>query len=126
MRRTSPDRNRLRAMSSLLPSSPTAGPATARDIGGRYHVHAVPTAILPCCAGGLQSAPRPHRRPMDHRNIAIIAHVDHGKTTLVDGLLRQSNVFRANQQVPDRLMDSVGVESERHRAILAKHTPARA
>lgn len=58
----------------------------------------------------------------DLRNIAIIAHVDHGKTTLVDGMLRQSAVFRANQQVVDRVMDSNDLERERGITILAKNT----
>jgi GTP-binding protein len=58
----------------------------------------------------------------DIRNIAIIAHVDHGKTTLVDGMLRQTNVFRANQQVTERVLDSNDLERERGITILAKNT----
>ena len=58
----------------------------------------------------------------DLRNIAIIAHVDHGKTTLVDGLLRQARVFRDNQQVMERVMDSNDLERERGITILAKNT----
>jgi GTP-binding protein len=56
------------------------------------------------------------------RNIAIIAHVDHGKTTLVDAMLRQSGVFRANQELVDRVMDSNELERERGITILAKNT----
>ncbi|HEY6997911.1 MAG TPA: GTP-binding protein, partial [Candidatus Binatia bacterium] len=56
------------------------------------------------------------------RNIAIIAHVDHGKTTLVDGMLRQSGIFRANEQVADRVMDSMDLERERGITIMAKNT----
>ena len=58
----------------------------------------------------------------DLRNIAIIAHVDHGKTTLVDGMLRQAHVFRDNQQVAERVMDSNDLERERGITILAKNT----
>src|SRR6059036_3010307 len=56
------------------------------------------------------------------RNIAIIAHVDHGKTTLVDGMLRQSGIFRANEAVVERVMDSNDLERERGITILAKNT----
>lgn len=56
------------------------------------------------------------------RNIAIIAHVDHGKTTLLDGLLHQQKVFRDNQDVPERVMDSYDQEKERGITIFAKHT----
>ena len=59
------------------------------------------------------------------RNLAIIAHVDHGKTTLVDQMLRQAGAFRANQQVEERVMDSNPLERERGITILAKNTAVR-
>src|SRR5687767_2090942 len=69
----------------------------------------------------------PHRKSQQianplRRNVAIVAHVDHGKTTLVDALLRQSGAFRANQQVVDRVMDNTDLERERGITILAKNT----
>ena len=61
----------------------------------------------------------------DIRNIAIIAHVDHGKTTLVDAMLHQSGIFRANQQVEERVMDSIDLEREKGITIMAKNTAIR-
>ncbi len=61
-------------------------------------------------------------RKENFRNIAIIAHVDHGKTTLVDGMLQQSGTFRENQEVADRIMDSMDLERERGITIMAKNT----
>lgn len=58
----------------------------------------------------------------DLRNIAIIAHVDHGKTTLVDGMLKQAGIFRSNQQVQERVMDNIDLERERGITIMAKNT----
>ncbi len=58
----------------------------------------------------------------DIRNIAIIAHVDHGKTTLVDAMLWQSGLFRQNESVPERIMDSIDLEREKGITIMAKNT----
>src|SRR6516164_1916776 len=58
----------------------------------------------------------------DVRNIAIIAHVDHGKTTLVDTMLWQSGLFRQNESVPERIMDSIDLEREKGITIMAKNT----
>src|SRR4030067_483630 len=77
-------------------------------------------------SGGCSSAPSgktlARMRPSDIRNVAIIAHVDHGKTTLVDAMLKQSGVFREHQAAPDRVMDSTDLEREKGITILAKNT----
>ena len=59
------------------------------------------------------------------RNLAIVAHVDHGKTTLVDAMLRQTGAFRANEQLVDRVLDSGDLEREKGITILAKNTAVR-
>ena len=68
------------------------------------------------------AADAPTTQRSDIRNVAIIAHVDHGKTTLVDGMLKQSNVFQAHQEVAERVLDSNDLERERGITILAKNT----
>jgi GTP-binding protein len=75
-------------------------------------------------AGNIPTLPKMQDRK-DIRNIAIIAHVDHGKTTLVDAMLRQSGTFRENEQVRDRVMDSMDLERERGITIMAKNTAVR-
>ncbi|MFI5226208.1 MAG: GTP-binding protein, partial [Candidatus Limnocylindrales bacterium] len=76
--------------------------------------------------GSALSADRQAERPLatrhDLRNVAIVAHVDHGKTTLVDALLRQTGAFRANQTLVDRVLDSGDLEREKGITILAKQT----
>ena len=74
------------------------------------------------------AAGRKERQTMQNnklRNVAIIAHVDHGKTTLVDEMLKQGGVYRENQEVVDRVMDSNDLERERGITILAKNTGLR-
>src|ERR1700704_6431991 len=67
-------------------------------------------------------ANRPLAQRNDLRNVAIVAHVDHGKTTLVDAMLWQAGAFRANQDVAERVMDSMDLEREKGITILAKNT----
>jgi len=89
--------------------------------GFRPHVVLGPRQIL-CAAKAARWRRLPHETVMNLRNIAIIAHVDHGKTTLVDELLKQSGSFRDNQKVAERAMDSNDLERERGITILAKCT----
>ena len=75
-----------------------------------------------CAAADPEERQNMNQKREDVRNVAIIAHVDHGKTTLVDGLLKQSGVFRENQAVQERVMDSNDLERERGITILSKNT----
>uniref|UniRef100_A0A383VSI0 Elongation factor Tu, chloroplastic n=1 Tax=Tetradesmus obliquus TaxID=3088 RepID=A0A383VSI0_TETOB len=85
----------------------------------------VAAAEAPAAAGADSSSSSASNVRGDIRNIAIIAHVDHGKTTLVDSMLKQSKVFRANQDMAERVMDSNALERERGITILAKNTAIR-
>src|SRR3984893_2236407 len=69
----------------------------------------------------IRAQSKPLGQNMDIRNVAIIAHVDHGKTTLVDCLLKQSGTFRANQATEERMMDSMDLEREKGITIRAKN-----
>src|SRR5215510_13628385 len=88
---------------------------------GSSPISGLPSAI---CSSDIfiGSSSRPHQKSMQIRNVAIIAHVDHGKTTLVDKMLRQAGAFRENQVVEERVMDSNPLERERGITILAKNT----
>jgi hypothetical protein len=98
------------------PGTPLRHPGKLQDIqGNSLACHAT---IRPFFAR-LHTVSATEQRPL--RNIAIIAHVDHGKTTLVDQLLRQSGTFAAHQQVTERVMDSNDLERERGITILAKN-----
>ena len=80
------------------------------------------------CVGAANGLARPATSSAPRhniRNVAIIAHVDHGKTTLVDAMLRQTGVFRDNQEVQERVLDSNDLERERGITILAKHANVR-
>ncbi len=79
-------------------------------------------SILPAVSGGTPRGPTPEKKREDIRNVAIIAHVDHGKTTLVDRLLQQTGTFRSNERLIERVMDSNDLERERGITILAKNT----
>src|SRR5687767_6167092 len=80
----------------------------------------IPAAILDRMSAHVKTA-QSVANPL-RRNVAIIAHVDHGKTTLVDALLRQSGTFRVNERLVERVMDNTDLERERGITILAKNT----
>ncbi|KAL6133947.1 hypothetical protein ACLB2K_066180 [Fragaria x ananassa] len=108
-----------------FPSSSTAKTSTLRLLSRNPSAFA-PTPIK-CSVSEATEAAAPVekkklKRRSDIRNIAIVAHVDHGKTTLVDSMLRQAKVFRDNQVVQERIMDSNDIERERGITILSKNT----
>src|SRR6185312_8932746 len=107
-----------------FPPCPAQRRATARVPLSRGHCASVTRAIYPCHRDARAASARvcALRASMNLRNIAIIAHVDHGKTTLVDRLLQQSGAFRENQRVAERALDSNDLDRERGITILSKVT----
>jgi GTP-binding protein len=92
---------------------------------GNQPEHPLYAAPEPACSAPILIHMSVDQHSLVTRNIAIIAHVDHGKTTLVDAMLRQSGIFRANEELTDRVMDSNDLERERGITILAKTTGVR-
>src|SRR5580765_2495652 len=104
------------------------GPSRSRELIRCAFRAPRPASRVPRSANGAVVSVTDARLPfkaMSIRNIAIIAHVDHGKTTLVDKMLRQAGAFRDNQVVQERVMDSNPLERERGITILAKNTAVR-
>src|SRR3954452_19501922 len=111
----------------VVPTTITTGISPAFPVLPK-HLATTHLATYICAAEARASGPPLFRSTMEApliRNLAIIAHVDHGKTTLVDQMLRQAGAFRANQQVEERVMDSNPLERERGITILAKNTAVR-
>src|SRR5262245_4674391 len=100
--------------------APAARPATA--CSGRASTGSIYSPLRPYVHANMTAASTTVPRRTDVRNIAIIAHVDHGKTTLVDGMLHQAGSFRRGEVVAERAMDSIDLERERGITILAKCT----
>ena len=105
---SAPPRRNTPASGHPSPTRGTAENAESRARGGSFD---------PICYTRRVMQTRP-----DLRNVAIIAHVDHGKTTLVDAMLWQGGIFRANESVPERIMDSIDLEREKGITIMAKNT----
>src|SRR3954451_22991437 len=95
-----------------------AGKLSSRALNSA-HAPVAPLAASPA------GSTLPHMPTQTLRNVAIVAHVDHGKTTLVDHMLRQAGTFRENEVVVERVMDSNDLERERGITILAKNTSVR-
>src|SRR5687768_12572790 len=127
-------RHLLVSIGPALSGCPLLPPAARGNIRTSGHAN-YPTPRVPGSQGPNVQSRCPKRpakssnwlyfRAMEIRNIAIIAHVDHGKTTLVDKMLRQAGAFRENQVVQERVMDSNPLERERGITILAKNTAIR-